>query len=245
MRIWELPSTSLVGKCLRLPFRLIPKSTVVPILAGPLRGKKWAVGASNHSCWLGLYEVDKCGVFVDTVNSGATVYDIGAQAGYYTLLASELVGQAGRVIAFEPLPANIDYLKQHIQLNQLSNVTVVESAVSDCSGLASFRYTWTRMTAQLSSTGNLTVKKVSLDEMIAAGTIPRPTHMKIDVEGGELDVLQGARQMLSQWHPTIFLATHGPVIHFKCIKFLMALDYEFKPIGGAPIYKANELLVYV
>ena len=47
------------GRTLRLPLRLVPKSAVVPILQGPLRGKRWIAGSSTHGCWLGTYELAK------------------------------------------------------------------------------------------------------------------------------------------------------------------------------------------
>src|SRR5579862_7724955 len=98
---------SWLGKLLRAPLRLIPRSAVLPILQGPLRGKKWVVGSGNHGCWLGSYEHDKQSLFQKTVRTGDIVYDVGANAGFYSLLASVLVGEKGQVYAFEPLPANL------------------------------------------------------------------------------------------------------------------------------------------
>jgi hypothetical protein len=54
-----ISNETLLGKCLRAPLRLIPRSTAIPIVQGPLRGKKWIVGSSNHGCWLGSFEHDK------------------------------------------------------------------------------------------------------------------------------------------------------------------------------------------
>lgn len=65
---------------------------VVPVLQGSLRGRKWIVGSSNHGCWLGSYEWKKQRLFTRTVSSGDVVFDIGAHVGFYTLLASVLVG---------------------------------------------------------------------------------------------------------------------------------------------------------
>ena len=67
-----------------------------------------------------------------------TVFDIGAHAGYYTLIASKLVGGSGHVVAFEPAPRNLRYLRRHLSLNHVSNVTVLEVAVSDRAGVGRF-----------------------------------------------------------------------------------------------------------
>jgi len=124
-----ITDNSVVGKVLRLPLKLIPGGTILPILQGNLKGKKWIVGSSNHGCWLGTYEFAKQRLFSETIREGSVVYDIGAHVGFYTLLASVLVGPKGKVVAFEPLPRNIYYLKKHLRLNQCKNVILVEAAV--------------------------------------------------------------------------------------------------------------------
>jgi hypothetical protein len=112
-----IPYKSSWGKLLRFPLRFLPKNLVVPVLQGPLRGKKWVVGSSNHGCWLGSYEFDKQKQFTESLARGQIVYDVGAHVGFYTLLASSLVGQEGQVIAFEPYPRNLEFLHRHVQLN--------------------------------------------------------------------------------------------------------------------------------
>jgi hypothetical protein len=89
-----ISNCTLLGKVLRLPLRLLPKGMVVPILTGPAKGQKWIVGSSNHGCWLGTYELEKQAVLERFVKPGMTVYDIGAQAGFYSLFFSRLVGGA-------------------------------------------------------------------------------------------------------------------------------------------------------
>src|SRR5574341_673203 len=131
MNFSAISSNSGVGIALRYPLRWIPHERVVPVLQGRLRGKRWIVGASVHGCWLGSYEYDKQKRFVREIKKGDVVYDIGAHVGFYTLLASELVGPSGQVIAFEPLPRNLGYLHRHLALNSCKNVTVIEAAVGN------------------------------------------------------------------------------------------------------------------
>ncbi len=60
--------------------------------------------------------------FINEIKEGYVVFDIGAHVGFYTLLSSQLVGEQGQVVSFEPFPPNLSYLKRHIQLNKLKNV---------------------------------------------------------------------------------------------------------------------------
>ena len=73
----------------------------VRILQGKLRGKKWIVGSGNHAYWLGSHEYKKRILFEKVIRQGSIVFDIGAHVGFYTLLASVLVGTKGKVFAFD------------------------------------------------------------------------------------------------------------------------------------------------
>lgn len=242
MNLSRISSRSLLGKALRLPFRAIPKRTRVPILQGKLRGKRWIVGSGTHGCWLGSYEYEKRLLFERTVREGSTVFDIGANVGFYTLLASVLVGNGGQVIAFEPVPRNLRYLHEHLRLNRVQNVRVVEAAVAEHEGVAHFEVGPHSSMGYLSGEGRLEVGTVGLDEMVAAGELPLPNCMKIDVEGGEALVLSGARAMLAERHPTIFLATHGETVHRNCCDLLQSLGYELEPIGESRLAECDELI---
>ncbi len=216
----------------------------MPILQGRLRGMSWIAGSSNHGCWLGSYEYDKRRVFEKTLTEGSVVLDIGAHVGFYTLLASVLVGPRGRVVAFEPVPSNVSYLKEHLRLNAIRNVRVMEAAVSDCCGVTSFEEAPSSSMGHISRQGTLQVKAVGLDELISAGEIPVPHYMKIDVEGAEIQVLSGAKTTLVKDHPTLFLSTHGPARHRECCELLHALGYELQSIGRTPVEQSSEILAY-
>jgi predicted RNA methylase len=94
----------------------------MPILQGPGRGIRWIVGAGTHGCWLGSYESEKQAVVAEALGPGMVFYDLGANAGFYTLLAARAVLPGGEVIAFEPLPENISYLRRHVERNGFRNV---------------------------------------------------------------------------------------------------------------------------
>lgn len=102
MDVSKIDSKSLRGKLLRLSLRLVPPGTIVPILSGGLRGKKWIVGSSIHGCWLGTYEYEKQVIFSNSVSPKSTGFDIGGNVGFYTLLASKRVGPDERSLYLSP-----------------------------------------------------------------------------------------------------------------------------------------------
>ena len=244
MNISRISDKSFVGRALRLPLRLIPPQTVLPILQGKLRGLKWIAGSSNHGCWLGSYEYDKQKTFEKMVARGGVVFDIGANAGFYTLLASVLVGPQGRVFAFEPVPLNLRYLNEHLRLNNIKNVSVIDAAVAECAGVAHFDSGRNPSMGHLAADGSLTVRTVGLDEMVKAGKLPPPNYMKIDVEGAEANVLLGAKSVLTGIQPMIFLATHGKELYRTCYELLRSLGYSVEPITGRDLDQTDELLAY-
>ena len=244
MNISRISDKSFVGRALRLPLRLIPPQTVLPILQGKLRGLKWIAGSSNHGCWLGSYEYDKQKTFEKMVAGGGVVFDIGANAGFYTLLASVLVGPQGRVFAFEPVPLNLRYLNEHLRLNNIKNVSVIDAAVAECAGVAHFDSGRNPSMGHLAADGSLTVRTVGLAEMVTAGKLPPPNYMKIDVEGAEANVLLGAKSVLTGIQPIIFLATHSKELYRTCHELLRSLGYSVEPITGRDLDQTDELLAY-
>lgn len=242
MNFSSISNQTILGKLLRLPLKFIPPETVMPILQGKCRGKRWILGSSKHGAWLGSYECDKPVLFQGIIKQGSIVFDLGAQAGFYTLLASVLVGKNGKVVAFEPHPRNLFYLKEHLRLNDIQNVTVIEVAVSDSCGTSFFE--GSNFMGRISSQGELQVETVALDELIDRGQIPIPTHLKIDVEGAEMLVLSGAKSILSKAHPTIILATHGTEVRQKSCQFLESLGYRLEAISSKSLQESHELIAY-
>lgn len=232
-----------IGRLLRWPLQYLPRDLAVPIVQGTLKGQKWIVGSSTHGCWLGSYEFEKQELFVKTILPSNVVFDIGANVGFYTILASRLVREHGYVCAFEPLPRNLDYLKKHIQLNQCKNVRVFPVAVGDNSGPGCFEEGGDSSTGRLSlSSSGMAVSVVSLDDLFSRGEIPLPDCVKIDIEGAELQALLGARVMLQARHPIIFLATHGDNVHQQCCRYLADLGYQLTPITGNSLSETDEIL---
>jgi FkbM family methyltransferase len=242
MNFSGLSNRSLPGKLARLPLRLIPPGVVVPILQGPLRGKKWIVGSSTHGCWLGSYEYEKQKAFSEAVKPGDVVYDIGANVGFYTLLASVLVGPSGRVVAFEPLPRNLRYLRKHLGLNGCGNVMVMPVAVSDCAGRAGFDPGDDPSGGALCDHGAIEVETVALDRLARSKIIPGPDVIKVDVEGGESRALAGGVAMLAREKPLLFLSIHDREAGDLCQGLLDEIGYEMESLNGLPVGRSDEIL---
>src|SRR6516225_6307448 len=131
---------SLAGRLIRFPLTLVPRNMVVRVATGINKGKLWITGTGpTNGCWIGTYEADHTVALLNLVRPGMIAYDVGANAGYYTLALSSLVGDTGHVYSFEPEARNADALRRHIQLNRLRNVTLVQVAANDRSGMVGFQ----------------------------------------------------------------------------------------------------------
>lgn len=183
-----------------------------------------------HGYWLGTYEVEMRSAVARVVAPGGVFFDIGAHAGYYSLLASQLVGATGRVVAFEPDTRNLGYLKEHLRLNDAGNVTVVAAAAADVPGTARFAAEPDGFGGALSTAGSADVATVAIDRLVETGALPAPNYLKVDVEGAEFQVLCGARRVLRTARPTVFLATHTPAAERLCLGSLAALGYTIRPV---------------
>jgi FkbM family methyltransferase len=156
---------------------------------------------------------------MDKIQTGMTVYDVGANKGQMTLLFSKLVGVKGRVIAFEPAPQEYASLQRNVRINGLSNVQLIDAAVSDCNGRATFTYSAQRATqGKLLSVEptytneegeQLNVPSITLDAVLERGT-PPPDLIKVDVEGAARLVFLGATKLLNDVCPAIYVELHGP-----------------------------------
>jgi FkbM family methyltransferase len=236
-----IQSNSVLGRIARLPLKFLPPDLVLPIMHGPLRGSNWIVGSAHHACWLGTYEREKQKRIASELKPGSVFYDVGANVGLYSLLATRL-DPAGKTYAFEPLPKNTWYLHRHFELNSIHNAQVLELAISDHVGTHSFCVTGDRSTGHLGQDGNLVVRTATLDSLLQEEEIPPPDYIKMDVEGAELMALRGASECIQRHRPAIFLATHGRDMETECCRQLNSWRYELQDIGDATILDRSEFL---
>jgi FkbM family methyltransferase len=215
----------------------------LPILGGRLRARWWDPTSRGKVLRIlnGTYEREQTALFEQLIRPGDTVLDVGANIGYYTLLAAVLVGPTGRVHSFEPEPRNAGFLRRHAEINRMRRVTVQQAAVSDRAGTARFDFGSGSGTGHLADAGALEVRTLRLDDYCAEHGLA-PSAVKIDVEGAEMSVLQGARGMLERHRPVVFLSTHGAEVHRASLAFLRGLGYRVAPILGGDVETTSEVL---
>ena len=232
----RLDPHSAVGTLLRMPLRLIPRSSVLTVRSGLNKGARWRIGSSIQKCWLGTYEPEKQDLLSRLVRPGMVVWDVGANAGFYTLALSRLVGSEGRVYAFEPFAENVGNILKHVELNDLHNVVIVQAALGERDGLIGFEAGRLNAMGHVSQDGgSYLVPTFTVDEFVAQHPEARPDLFKIDVEGAESGLLRGATQFLSNAAPDIVLALHGETQSRQCFEQLMELGYTLYRLDGSPM----------
>jgi len=195
------------------------------------------------------YEPHVTSLFCSMLEKGMTVVDVGASVGYYTLLAAKRVGDGGLVLSFEPEPFRFEMLIKNIKINGWNNVKAYQLAVSSSdkemklkpsgSGLSGGGFTL--------SAGNedaVTVKSVTLDSFFLQTD---PDIVKIDVEGGELEVLRGMRKILANGKAKIICELHPALLSSlgysaKDIEDLLKqYNYNIYLIGGRGLIPTTSL----
>jgi hypothetical protein len=121
-------------------------------------------------------------------------------------------------------------------------ITVLDVAVSDQSGEAAFDLGASTSMGHLAESGEIKVKQVKLDELVAAGEVRPPDYMKIDVEGAEAEVLSGAMTLLEKYRPILFLDTHQREAHYATVDILKGLGYTIHCLDGKPLPESKELV---
>lgn len=240
----KIPKNTFVGEWGRILLKkIIPSSRALPILQGCLRGKKWIVGSGDLSYWLGSYEAEKQKLMCFLLKEGNVFYDIGAHAGFYTLLASKLVGPMGRVFAFEPSGRNFELLKKHVEINGIENAWIFNVAVAGKTGTVRFDET-SPFSAQFKTTTDKAfprVRSVSIDDLVYGQKINPPDFLKIDTEGSEAEILKGGLKVLKNYSPSIFLSTHSESLLKECLELLKNLNYTCRVGIGR---QQDEILAY-
>ncbi len=198
-----------LGKALRLPLKLIPRKAVLPVLQGPAKGLKIVVGSGIHGYWLGSWEANLQDTLRSELAAGDVFYDVGAHVGFFSMIASRLVGETGRVYSFEPSVHTYELLRRHLAINCIANAEAHESAVGEASGVARFETHDEVGTDRVVAEGGQEVAITSLDDFVYAGGHRPPTVMKIDVEGHEVAVLRGAERVLREYHPELIIEIHS------------------------------------
>ena len=190
----------------------------------------------------GYFEDDVTSMFIDCLEPGMTFYDVGSHYGYFSLLASSLVGPKGHIFAFEPTAATYEVLAENAA--RRDNITCCKVAAYRESGPLAFIEQGLGRSSLNFVIGD-GYEPDSADSMIQRTTVPAvklddfahqhgdPDFLKIDTEGAEIPVLQGMTETIDRCHPTIVLemgdqvcTTTGNGLSRRNVDFLLDFGYE-------------------
>jgi FkbM family methyltransferase len=149
------------------------------------------------------------------LHPGMVFYDIGANIGFYTLIAARIVGQEGSVYAFEPEPDCVQRLKGHVERNGFSNVLIAQVVVWSMTGSVNF------IRSDPSCSPDRGLGRIASDKLEDAVAVPSialddfiqqalpPHFIKCDVENAEVKVFQGAQKLIAKYKPIVVCEVHS------------------------------------
>ncbi|HZK80499.1 MAG TPA: FkbM family methyltransferase [Humisphaera sp.] len=213
------------------------------ISGGLLRDKYWVrfMRTHNDDYVRGNYESEVQAVLARHLRAGMTFFDVGANAGFFSLLGSSIVGTSGKVVSFEPHPETAEQLRAQMAANSVNNVTVVEAAVCEKIGTHKFSDDTAAVMAALdtakAATRTVTVKTTTLDHEVQSKSVP--DVLKIDVEGAEIDVIRGAKQLIAQRRPILLVEIHSNELAAEYDKAMADLSYNTHSLSGSEISAAE------
>jgi len=208
--------------------------------------------------WQGVrgWEYDNIRLFIELIQKSDTFLDIGANIGYYSLLASGLQPHI-RTIAFEPFPDAYAALNDNIQINGFKNIQAESIALSDQKGTFDFFYkvnpTFKDYKYQLAGDNGLvdydedvrqqsTVNTITLDEYMESQNLDQIDLMKMDTETTEYFILKGGQKTLSKFQPIIMCEVLKGFHEKELEELLRSLNYTFFKVTPMGL-KASDTII--
>jgi FkbM family methyltransferase len=182
---------------------------------------------------------------------GWTIFDIGANLGYYSIFLAKAVGNEGRVYSFEANPLCVYYLQTNLAQNQIENCEIFPAAIMDKNESIPFTINYATSAVgvieksifYVSKAGHeIVVQSCQIDWLIETRELKPPDLIKIDIEGAEQYALQGMEKTLAKYHPVILLEVHGKDAATHCIPMLEQLGYRFQNMDGKQFHSADKFL---
>jgi FkbM family methyltransferase len=175
-------------------------------------------------------------VLAERLRPGMVFYDLGANIGYFTLLAARLVRMKGKVFSFEPDPEIASRLRRNIERNGFKNVIVIEAGIWSENGPVNFVASDVsspdrgvgKFVAGEGELNGTPTHCVALDEFVRSA--PLPDVIKCDVEGAEVEVFRGAEKLLASHHPLVLCELHSEANEIFLREHFGRLGYALKSI---------------
>jgi FkbM family methyltransferase len=206
----------------RLVGRLAPEEDVpVIVRSGAAKGLTVVIRPREERFyWAGTHEPGVQRALVDELHPGMSFWDVGAHCGFFSVIAGRQVAEDGQVVAFEPCDENRERLNETVRLNDADNIRVVPWALGESTGEALLRelqsdqgsMKWGKV-AEDPDGEAIRVPQRTLDE--CANELGAPDLVKVDVEGAELEVLEGARGVISERKLAMIIEFHDEAALLK------------------------------
>jgi len=171
-----------------------------------INGVKMHLDITNPHTWdlhnNKKYEDDVKKIFLNKINEGDTVIDVGANIGYFSLLAAKKIGSKGKIFAIEPMKQANNWLKKNLKLNDFKNDEVLEVAIGDKQGIMKM-YKKSESSEMIILNPTISKKDLiicgeinieTIDNIISQKKIEKVNLLKIDVEGFEYEALLGCKE---------------------------------------------------
>lgn len=211
---------------------------------GPLKGT-YICMAPKHGLKkiLGTYEPDIARVIQNNVDSGNTCIDVGSHIGYFTLYMRKLVGDNGRVFAFEPLKEGCELTNKSIEKNKYTNVTALQLGLAEQDTTRDAHVFDDSSMANFLDSGFVTyseknvhkIKLAKLDTIYGENKADSLDFIKIDVEGYELNVIKGGIETIKRFKPKMLIEIHNLNNFKELYNILCKLEYSFEYLSGKPL----------
>ncbi|HEX2057834.1 MAG TPA: FkbM family methyltransferase [Actinomycetota bacterium] len=205
------------------------------VRAGPLHGMTLAIDPRVQAdVVVGAYERRLSRHVGGMLRDGDLAFDVGSHLGYFGLLMAMAVGVKGRVVCFEPDPGLHEALERNVARNRAlvpAEVSVASVAIGATQGKTTFETGGHSTRGRLSDAGDVTVDVVTLDDAVERFGTPR--FVKVDVEGGEVDVLAGAATLVAAGTTSFGIEIHSEELGDSCRRFLEAQGYACRTITEA------------
>jgi len=186
------------------------------IVEGRIRGDRFFIQLNDpchYDLLLGIHEAEVEKWIASELKDGMIFFDIGANIGYYTLLGSRCVGSSGRVVALEPNPIVAAILRRNTHINSMKNVEIVQGAASRACGNVKLGRAGSSSYASGLYCENpldwIEVRGYSLDALASELKIPAVDFVKLDVEGAEVETIEGMTKILDVDRPKVLMELHS------------------------------------